>query len=72
MCYGANCRWEGSWSGECSKPRGLPCPLEDEDENEFSEDEIAEILYGREDFECQRYVERREEGLSCLSGLEHS
>ncbi len=46
--------------------------MEDEDENEFSEDEIAEILYGREDFECQRYVERREEGLSCLSGLEHS
>ena len=64
MCYGANCCWEESWSGECRKPHRYPCPM-DEDAEEMSEEELEELRYGREDYEAARYVERREEGLTC-------
>lgn len=29
MCY-MNCQYE-NWAGDCRKPRGVPCPVEEEE-----------------------------------------
>lgn len=38
-CYSGACPWESSWTGECRKPRRIPCPeLIDEDDEEAQEE----------------------------------
>ena len=41
MCYGMNCEWEGSL-GNCRKPRGIPCPEPEYDD----EENCMEITHG--------------------------
>lgn len=46
MCYGSGCKWEiryGEDAGECKKPSQLPCP-QDED---YEEEEDVDYEDGR-------------------------
>lgn len=44
MCYGMNCRYEHSYTGDCKKPRNVPCPLDDEPEIDEEELEVERLM----------------------------
>ena len=35
MCCGMSCLFENRYSGECRKPRGIPCPQEYDNEDDY-------------------------------------
>jgi hypothetical protein len=51
MCYGSGCKWEiqyGEDAGECKKPSQLPCP-QDEDYEEEEDVDYEDGRWGNDD-----------------------
>lgn len=43
-CYSGSCPWESSWTGECKKPRRIPCPADIDDDDEEAQEEYENAV----------------------------